>query len=227
MTTDGEARYWDVPDRLIDGPWAAKRRLAAHLRELAALCVTTDAPQEVLEDLAARVGAVRDELHAHPGGTFKEKFPSLKGPDDFAVFTDRGTLVGLCNPYAPPMKLDFEGDEATASVTFGPVFEGAPGFVHGGIVAAAFDQLFGYLQLRKQTPSLTRSLTVRYHRPTPIATELLLRARVSTSEGRKHHVEAELRSLGVVTADAEGTFICLEGEAFRRLFDGLPASPAR
>ena len=55
-----------------------------------------------------------------------------------------------------------EGDVAVSRVTFGPPFEGIPGHVHGGIVAAAFDQLFGYLQVKRNTGSLTGELTVRY-----------------------------------------------------------------
>jgi hypothetical protein len=35
------ANFWEVPDDAVTGAWAEKRRLAAALRELIALCVTT------------------------------------------------------------------------------------------------------------------------------------------------------------------------------------------
>jgi acyl-coenzyme A thioesterase PaaI-like protein len=117
------------------------------------------------------------------------------------------------------MRFSFEDDQAVGTVVFGPVFEGAPGFVHGGLVAAAFDQLFGYLQVRLHKASLTRVLNVSYERPTPFQTELRLEASLERSEGRRHYVKARMLAHGEVTARAEGVFVSLETEGFLRLFE--------
>jgi len=220
--SEAEPSYWEFSETLVTKAWAEKRKLADCLRELVALCVATDAPEDLLGSCRSELDKVRDRLTAHPGKTFREHFPGLKSLDEFAVFADRATLVGHCNPYAPPMKMAFEGRLASATVTFGIPFEGGPGLVHGGIVAAAFDQLFGYLQERIGAPGLTRTLTVHYDRPTPLLTELLFAGRPVRSEGRLHHVEGELTVDGKVTARAEGVFVSLEVDALRRLFAGVP-----
>jgi acyl-coenzyme A thioesterase PaaI-like protein len=103
------------------------------------------------------------------------------------------------------------------------VFEGAPGFVHGGLVAAAFDQLFGYLQVRLHKASLTRVLTVSYEKPTPFRTRLHLEASLDRSEGRRHYVKARMLAHGEVTAQAEGVFVSLETDGFLRLFESEQA----
>jgi acyl-coenzyme A thioesterase PaaI-like protein len=219
MPDESRRHFWQVPEPLVTGAWAEKRRLAAAVRELVALTVTTEAPEAVLAETTQAVRAAITLLREHPERTFRDGFSDCRSLDDFAVFTDRATLVGECNPYAPPMKLSAVGDEAVALVTFGPAFEGAPGFVHGGLVAAAFDQLFGYLQSCRQVPSLTRELTVRYKRPTPFSTELRIEGKWDRSEGRRHYLSARLLAEGEVTAEAEAVFVSLEKDGFRGLFD--------
>ncbi len=214
-----ERHYWDVPARLVTGAWAEKRRLARALRRLVSLCVTTEAPEALLTELARGVETACERLEAHPSRTFQDGFPNCRNLDDYAVFTDRATLVGECNPYSPPMKLHFEDGVAVALVTFGPAYEGAPGLVHGGLVAAAFDQLFGYLQVRLDKASMTRVLTVNYEKPTPFRTELRLEGHCERSEGRRHYVKGRLLAHGEVTAEAEGVFVSLPADGFMKLFE--------
>ncbi len=213
--------YWEVPDELVTPVWGEKRRLASGLRELIELCVTTLAGEAELALATRAVEQALGALRAHPRRTFQEGFRACKGLDDLAVYTDRATLVGASNPFAPPMALSFESDTAIGLVTFGPAYEGAPGFVHGGIVAAAFDQVFGYLQVRLETPALTRDLTVHYLKPTPFCTELRLEAKLDHSEGRRHHVVGRLFARGEVTAEAEGVFVALDAGAFHELFESV------
>lgn len=221
MSEQEPRHYWQVPEELVTEAWAEKRRLASALRELAALCVTTDAPAAELAAATRGVSAALEVLREHPQRTFQEAFPDCRGLDELAQFTDRATLVGQCNPYAPPMKLSFADGVAVATLVFGPIFEGAPGFVHGGLVAAAFDQLLGYLQVRREAPSLTRVLTVHYKKPTPFQTELTIEGRFERCEGRKHYLSARLFARGEVTAEAEGVFVTLGSEAFLKLFEAV------
>jgi acyl-coenzyme A thioesterase PaaI-like protein len=216
-TASSERTFWDIPPALPRGAWVAKRRLASALRELVALCVTTDAPEGDLAAAAASAEALVNALRSHPQRTFKEGFASCRGWDDLAVYADRGTLVGLCNPFAPPISFTMDGDEAVGSVSFGPAYEGLPGHVHGGLIAAAFDQLFGYLQTRRGVGSLTGVLTVRYREPAPIQTPLALRARVERSEGRKTFVTATLTANERLSSEAEAIFIALDPERMKAM----------
>ena len=82
--------------------------------------------------------------------------------------------VGRRRPHAGP-------------ATFGSAYEGPPGCVHGGYVAAAFDEVLGSTQSLAGRPGMTARLTVNYRSPTPLHTEL-------TFAGRVVGVEAARRS---------------------------------
>jgi acyl-coenzyme A thioesterase PaaI-like protein len=131
-------------------------------------------------------------------------------------FHDVGPLVGLSNPVAPPLTvtLDREARLVRARATFGPAYEGAPGVLHGGILAAAFDELLGMATVFSGGPGMTRELVVRYHRPTPIDVELAFVARCDRTEGRRIFVSAEVEAAGERTAEASGRFTAVGGEKF-------------
>jgi acyl-coenzyme A thioesterase PaaI-like protein len=202
------AHFWDLPESLPDDAWRARRRLAAALRDLAALCVTTDADETALSEAAGAANAIKERLAAYPKRTFLEAFK--ESPDtDKPERADRIAFIGRSNPIAPPMTFWNEGELSIGTVTLGPAFEGAPGCVHGGIVAAAFDQLCGFVQVTKNTGSLTATLTIHYRRPTPIDTELRLEARLARVEGRKSWITATMHARGKLVAEAEGLFVAL------------------
>ena len=69
------------------------------------------------------------------------------------------------------------------------------------------DQFLGMAQLAGNNPGMTGTLTVRYHRPTPLNTDLSLRATLQGSTGRKTVVTGEMLMAGEVTASCEGLFI--------------------
>ena len=73
--------------------------------------------------------------------------------------------------------------------TFGSAYEGPPGCVHGGYVAAAFDEVLGSAQSLAGRPGMTVRLTVNYRNPTPLHTELTFAGRVTQVDGRKTFTE--------------------------------------
>jgi acyl-coenzyme A thioesterase PaaI-like protein len=136
-------------------------------------------------------------------------------------FLEKGPLIGLANPVAPPLEfwVDAEASLARGRGRFGRRYEGAPGLLHGGTLAAAFDELMGFATIFSGGPGMTRELTVRYLRPTPIEVELRFAARLDRVEGRRLFVSAEVEADGVRTAEASGTFTAVGGgtfEAFAR-----------
>ena len=64
--------------------------------------------------------------------------------------------------------------------------------MHGGYVAAAFDEVLGFANSLSGTPGMTGTLTVRYRRPTPLHTELRFEGRYERSEGRKIFTDGQL-----------------------------------
>ncbi len=213
-----QPNFWHVPDDSVTGAWAEKRRLAAALRELAALCVTTGAPEAVLREAADAAHAIADRLVGFPGKNFQQVHRGARDAADVHEFADRSPLVGKCNPIAPPMHFSFADGVSIAEVTFAGQYEGAPGWVHGGIVAAAFDQLFGHLQVCTGIPSLTGSLTIHFRRGTPLHTPLRFEAHVDRREGRRSHVVGRCYARGQLTSESESVFIEVDPERLREMF---------
>lgn len=132
-------------------------------------------------------------------------------------FPDRSPLVGRSNPIAPPMQLDLDGEEVRGEVTFGPAYEGAPGCVHGGFLAAALDEALGLACIFSGNPGMTGELTIQYRSPTPTGQRLDLRARFERLEGRRIYTSGEIRAGERLTCRAEGLFIAIGAEKFEAL----------
>ena len=78
-----------------------------------------------------------------------------------------------------------EGDEIVAGHTFGERHGGAPGIVHGGLVATVLDDMMGFLASVARVPGVTRRLEVDYLAPALIGVPYELRARLERRDGRK------------------------------------------
>lgn len=78
--------------------------------------------------------------------------------------------LGAGNPVAPPITLSLDPDQRAlvGRVTFGPPFEGLPGSVFGGHVAAGFDSVLGVAAALTGSAVVVRRMTVEYHTPTPL-----------------------------------------------------------
>lgn len=92
---------------------------------------------------------------------------------------------------------------------------GAPGIVHGGLVATAYDDLFGFLLYSVRQLAVTRSLTVEYLRPIWLHQPYEFTASIDQHIGRRLHVSAQARSFdGEVHGTAEATFITVDLDHF-------------
>src|SRR5262245_54505147 len=104
----------------------------------------------------------------------------------------------------------FSGDGEVLSPIIVPSrFEGPPGAVHGGIVAACLDEVLAGAALRYGGKTyVTGELSVRYVRPTPVERPLLGRGRATKDTGKYLDLEASLEDLdtGEVVARATGRF---------------------
>ncbi len=92
--------------------------------------------------------------------------------------------------------------------------EGAPGRSHGGIVAALFDDVFGFMLSILSQPAFTGELSIRYEASVPIGVPLECRARLGEREGRKLFMTGELTAHGGVVARSTATFISIDREQF-------------
>lgn len=116
-------------------------------------------------------------------------------------------VTGRYNPIAPPVQLSRDGQRLIGRVSCSEVYAGVPGWVHGAIIAAVYDQLMAIANVMNQTPGPTASLDVRYLKPTPLHTELVFEAWVASQEGRKVTLQGQCSADGTVVSTAEGLFI--------------------
>ncbi len=104
--------------------------------------------------------------------------------------------------------------------------QGGPGIVHGGLVSAALDEACGLLATWYRFPAVTARIFVRYRKPVPINTELLVRAWLADERGRRLHVNAELTDGSLVLAEARCALLHVPLEHFLATPEGRAAGEA-
>lgn len=209
-------------ERLVeadDGELAPRRlelrRLADATRSLIDRLVATGAPEEALARAADHLEAALAELMAHPQGRLYEGFAEvgLAGAVDAGdqhSFFDHSPIIGTANPLAPPVRLVIVDGLVRGTVRFGAAYEGPPGSVHGGYVAAAFDEVLGMAQSLSGNPGMTGTLEIKYRRPTPLHVELRFEATLDRQDGRKLFTSGRLYAGEELTAEAKGLFITVD-----------------
>jgi uncharacterized protein (TIGR00369 family) len=129
-------------------------------------------------------------------------------------------LCGLQNPVG--LKLAFyedpEAKQVRVEFTVPDEYQGYPGIVHGGIVAAILDETAGRAVMiggNDDNLMATLRLTVRYRRPTPTETPLTAVGWVEQVSNTGTRVAGEIRLPdGTVTAEGEALLRAVP-EAFR------------
>ncbi len=209
---------WDATKVSGAEMWAQKRRLADAMRLVIERLVPSNAPETELRAAAEGLERYAEALRAHPRLKHFHGYAESANAGDVGAFFDQSPLIGLANPLAPPITMGRSGERAAvASVTFGSAYEGPPGCVHGGFVAAAFDEVLGYVQSLGGSPGMTGTLTVRYRKPTPLHRELRIEAELLRIEGRKIFTEGRIRVGDEITAEAQGLFVSVPRERFEDL----------
>ena len=113
-------------------------------------------------------------------------------------FEDRA-VGGTSNPTSIELEVRYDGDDVVADVVLRRGSKARP-VVDGGIVAAAFDDVTGFVIGQLQEPAFTGELTVRYLAPVPVEETLEIRARLDGRERRKLFISAEMHAGEVLVA---------------------------
>jgi uncharacterized protein (TIGR00369 family) len=116
---------------------------------------------------------------------------------------------GLANPTGLQLEFLLAGDGTVVCLpTISASFEGPPGFVHGGIIAALLDEAMSKSVRARGLTAVTGQMEVNYLRPVHSASPIRIEGRLIRSEGRKHWTEARILSArGHELAKAQGIFI--------------------
>ncbi|HEX6417307.1 MAG TPA: PaaI family thioesterase [Acidimicrobiales bacterium] len=190
---------------------AQLHRTANAIRHIIDRLHGSPAPDRELAAVADELERLARRLDAFPGGSLYEGFGEspLAGRDPHAFF-DHSPMLGRANPLAPPVELWADGGVMRGRATFGSAYEGPPGCVHGGYIAAAFDEVLGSTQSLAGQPGMTGRLTIHYRSPTPLHEELLFEARVVEVSGRKTFTHGTLHAGDRLCAEGEGLFIAID-----------------
>ncbi len=189
---------------------AEMRRLAEATRLVIERLVATRAPADALAAAAASLEAIAASLDGFPRGHSFEGFSESANAGDPHAFFDHSPIIGRANPLAPPLDLAVVDAKVVGRARFGSAYEGPPGAVHGGYVAAAFDEVLGMAQSLGGKPGMTGTLTVRYRRPHPLHAEIDFEGELLRTEGRKIFTAGRSFADGELLAEAEGIFISVD-----------------
>lgn len=190
---------------------AELRTLVGRVHTLIDAVANTEADPETLAAAAAAVEEVNDRLALAPrrqiGTMVRRDLPD--GESEYGTITN--IVAGDTNPAAPPLSLVPAADGGVrGEVTLDTVYQGPPGLVHGGWIAALLDQAVGTASSLATSPGLTAKLEVNYRRPTPLFNPLEITAEVERTERRKVYVNGRIRVNGEVTAEAKAIMVRVE-----------------
>ncbi|MBV9413306.1 MAG: PaaI family thioesterase [Acidimicrobiia bacterium] len=187
---------------------AAKHRLVREVKRAidhVALLDVAASDTGDLNDFADDAKALADRLEQAPtlrafGGA------AMAGPAD-AVLAERSPVSGRSNPLASPLHLEMTEGVTRAWATWTDAYEGPPGCLHGGFVAAAFDDLMGLAQMASGKAGYTGTLTVKMIKPTPLNERIDYEAWLDRVDGRKIWCKATARHGDELLGEAEIVFI--------------------
>lgn len=175
-------------------------RFVAAMRRLQDLAVSADPGDEFWDDAADRVETLVAALG--PFEAEEGKAPAGRTPD----------LPGMGSLLLPPWTLTkYAPDGVEMTGHFSRFHVGGNHAVHGGVLPLLFDHLFGMVSHAAGRPiSRTAFLHVDYRKVTPTDAPLAVRGCVTSTEGRKAFVAAELLDGdGAVLAEANGLMVRL------------------
>lgn len=180
-------------------------RFVAAMRRLQDLAVSADPEDGIWKDAADRAAALVELLG--PFEADEGNAPAGRTPD----------LPGMGSLLLPPWTLTrYAPDGVEMTGYFTRFHVGGNHAVHGGVLPLLFDHMFGMISHAAGRPiSRTAFLHVDYRKITPIDTSLAVRGRVTSAEGRKAFVSAEL-------VDGDDTVLAEGNGLMVRLLPGQP-----
>ena len=178
--------------------------LAQAIRRLIDASIRTGADAETIVRAQVAIEAVSTSLEH----TETDRPRTLRHAETGRPVVWTNPAVGRHNPVAPVMTVHHEpAGGCWSEFTLGPVYEGPPGLVHGGICALVLDQILGEVATDGMSkPRFTGTITLKYLRGTPLG-PLRAESWVECIEGHKTYARGFLSDGQGPTVEAEGVFI--------------------
>lgn len=192
-------------------------RFADAVRRLIDATVSIAAPPETLRHAAEAVDGITAELRPFVPTPLPPRFPHPPWSSDPNEFFPYDVVIGRLNPIAAPVTFAWEDPKAIGRARFGTPYQGPPGCVHGGVLAACFDQVFNVANVMRGSAGPTAKLELRYRRPTPLFEEIRFEGWQERVEGKRIHAAGRILVGDEVTVEAHGVFIQLPPERVMRM----------
>jgi hypothetical protein len=205
--------------RRLDANGPALATLAERMRALVVATIAADAPADALAEATAAVERALARLAPYAAAGDVERYPippSVATPNDLMPFDP---VMGRLSPVAPPVAMAWDGEKATGRTRFGVAHAGPPGCVHGGVLAAVFDQVLNVPNIMTGVAGPTARLVVHYRKPTPLHADLVFEGWQERTEGRRVHARGRCLHGETVTVEAEAVFVRVPVERIVRLLD--------
>jgi len=205
---------------MVDGE---SHRVAAALRKINNALVEKNIPlpqakqyADQLEKIANEFSALTTEKRERAFGVVADRSESSVGSGyEYGAGNSLSyrPISGNCNAVSPQMQYFLlqepqdENKKLIGKVTFAPAYEGPPGLVHGGYIAACMDEMFGIAVSHSdiKEPCMTGTMKVIYRAPVPLQQEIIYTSWVEREEGRKVFAKC--------TVTDSNNNLCCEGEA--------------
>lgn len=205
---DDARQLWITRSSRARGARAQKHQLVEEAKKVVERVALLDT-ERVGEDAFAELIEATEHL-----AELLDRSPSLRehgglsiSPGDDSILTERSGISGRSNPLAPPIEFVLDGDVTRGHATWGAAYEGPQDCLHGGFVAAAFDDLLGCAQMASGIAGFTGTLTVKMVKPTPLYRRIDYAAGVDRVEGRKIWCWGTAHDGDKLLAEAECLFI--------------------
>jgi acyl-coenzyme A thioesterase PaaI-like protein len=197
----------------------------AMIREIISTHASTDEVRAVREMVRSGVRRLLAQAHGHHDGVGEAALIERS-----RNFLARSPVIGSINPIAVPLviRVEREGEHSLVEgrITYTGPYEGAPGCVHGGFLASAFDEVLGVAQSAAGNPGMTANLSVDYRSPTPLGKPLVFRGWVERVDGRKIYTRGTLHHEQTLCAESTALFISMRPELFAKLLAMRDATQA-
>jgi len=223
-------------DNQPESQWRAEaRKLADELRAINRALAANELDVADLQQATDWARRIRDRLERPPRARWYDGDAGVAAwrAESRQAYFDQSPVRGLLNPVAPPLSCEpAERPDGTpimrGRARLGIAYEGPPRGVHGGWVAALFDDLLGATQGLTERPGVTGTLEVKYRAITPLDRDLRFEGWISEDRGRRVIVRGTCHADDTLTADAKAMFVRVDfNEIGRRMSEqGGDRSPS-
>lgn len=177
------------------------------IRRQVAACVELDADPEELRCLADEATTFAERLEAAAPGKRVALVEGRVIGEETMHYLPFSPIMGRLNPASIGIEIERDGKGVQCEMRLSEVVEGGTGLVHGGVIAAIYDEVLAAANLIQKVGGPTGQLSIRYKRPTPLYELLRFEAWVEDVVDRKIRTRGRCLAGDTVVSEAEAIFV--------------------